>query len=284
MEIQKMEDRRSGGAAKFAVADHAADAWDALDLTDLAPLAEWLKENSARESEEVYIPSERPVYLPDETDLFLKNTVFFGKDRRQHMDCQSRGEAELVARIAGLGVTGEVCVPKNNPDAVKVKARLDERHDKATQRLRELAASRSGESDTQDQVFELLERWYVLGKPAAAKKATQISANKARTRKPRAPSANGNGELAPDIAEALARLDRLDTPGLREAATPLITPKQAGRLADLNRKAQDTGLSDKEEQERDRLLHVYEKAMVVRAKVLAELHKRGEDISEFVAP
>src|SRR5262249_22901972 len=40
-EIQKMEDRRSGGSTKFAVADHAADAWDALDLTDVSPLAEW---------------------------------------------------------------------------------------------------------------------------------------------------------------------------------------------------------------------------------------------------
>ncbi len=44
---------------------------------------------------------------------------------------------------------------------------LNDRHEKAATRLRELAASRSGHSDTQDQVFDLLERWYVLGKPSA---------------------------------------------------------------------------------------------------------------------
>jgi methylase of polypeptide subunit release factors len=166
-EIQKMEDRRSGGSTKFAIADHAADAWDALDLTDLTPLAEWVKSHAAGECEDVTIPSERPVHLT-EGDLYDNETVYFGKSRRQHVVCQSRGEAELIARMATLGVTGEVFVPKNDRDAQKLMLALDVRHEKAATRLRELAASRSGESDTQDQVFDLLERWYVLGKPSAA--------------------------------------------------------------------------------------------------------------------
>jgi hypothetical protein len=60
--------------------------------------------------------------------------------------------------------------------------------------------------------------------------------------------------------------------------------KQAERLADLNRKAPDECLTVREEQERDRLLDVYEKAIVVRAKAMAELHKRGVDVSEVLAP
>ena len=48
-EIQKMEDRRTGGSAKFATADLAADAWDALELTDLTPLAEWVQANATGE-------------------------------------------------------------------------------------------------------------------------------------------------------------------------------------------------------------------------------------------
>ena len=64
-EIQKMEDRRSGGSTKFAVADHAADAWDALDLTDLTPLAEWVKAHATGDCEVVNIPTERPVHLTE---------------------------------------------------------------------------------------------------------------------------------------------------------------------------------------------------------------------------
>ena len=118
-EIQKMQDRRSGGSAKFAVADHAADAWDALELTDLTPLAEWVAAHATGECEEVYIPTERPVYHALST-MFDKETVYFGKSRRQHMVCQSAGEAALVARIATLGVTREVCVPKTDRAAKRI--------------------------------------------------------------------------------------------------------------------------------------------------------------------
>jgi methylase of polypeptide subunit release factors len=166
-EIQKMEDRRSGGSTKFVAADQAADAWDALDLTDLTPLAEWVAAHAIGDCEVVNIPSERPVHLAQDA-LFDTETVYFGKARRQHMVCQSRSEAELIARMAILGVSGEVCVPKTDRAAKKLLDTLNIRHEKAATRLRELAASRSADNDTQDQVFNLLEHWFVLGKPAHA--------------------------------------------------------------------------------------------------------------------
>ena len=98
------------------------------------------------------------------------------------------------------------------------------------------------------------------------------------------PEPNEDQELPADIAEAIAKVERLDEAGLRKAVVPLMKPKQAKRLADLNYKAQDTGLTDAEELERDELLHLYEKSMVVRASALAELHKIGVDVSEFIAP
>ena len=58
----------------------------------------------------------------------------------------------------------------------------------------------------------------------------------------------------------------------------------ASSLEALNRKAQSKGLTDVEERERDELLHVYEKSMVVRSAVLAELHKRGIDVSKLITP
>ena len=171
-EIQKMEDRRTGGGTKFAVADHAADAWDALDLTDLTPLAEWVKAHATGDCEVVNIPSERPVHLTD-GDLYDNETVYFGRGRRQHIVCHSRGEAELIARMATLGVTGEVGVPMHNQDAMKLIHALNLRHERAATRLRELAASRSGDGDMQEQVFNLLERWYVVGKSAVAGRIVQ---------------------------------------------------------------------------------------------------------------
>ncbi len=83
--------------------------------------------------------------------------------------------------MATLGVTGDVCVPKHNQDAMKLVFAPNLRHEKAATRLRELAASRSGDSDTQEQVFNLLERWYVIGKPAAARNGRRGDAKDAVT-------------------------------------------------------------------------------------------------------
>jgi methylase of polypeptide subunit release factors len=167
-EIQKMEDRRTGGGTKFAIADHAADAWDALELNDLIPLAEWVATHAIGECEMVNIPTERPVHH-ERGSLFGNETVYFGKARREYMVCQSCGEAELIARMAFLGVSGEVSVPTNDRLATKLLNTLNVRHEKATSRLRELASSRSSDTDTKEQVFSLLERWYVLGKPATGR-------------------------------------------------------------------------------------------------------------------
>lgn len=90
--------------------------------------------------------------------------------------------------------------------------------------------------------------------------------------------------LPSDVAAELARIEQLDEEGLRKAVHPLLTKKQGKRLADLNRKAQDEGLSKAEEKERDELLEIYEKSVVFRATALAELHKRGVDVSEYLAP
>lgn len=163
-EIQKMEDRAKGGQTKFAVSDHAADAWDALDLPDLTPLAEWVKANAAGEREIIEIPSERPVYLP-ESDLFEADTVYFGARHQHHLVCQSHVQAQLVARMGELGVTGGVEIPKDETGAQELLGKINIRHEAAARRLHELATNRSGNTDMQEEIFKLLERWYVVGKP-----------------------------------------------------------------------------------------------------------------------
>jgi len=90
--------------------------------------------------------------------------------------------------------------------------------------------------------------------------------------------------LAPDIVEAIARIPGLDETQLRDAASDVLSTKEVRRLESLNRKAQNEGLSAAEEKERDQLSHRYDKAMVVRATAIAELHKRGADYADLIAP
>ena len=91
-------------------------------------------------------------------------------------------------------------------------------------------------------------------------------------------------ELSPDIAAAIAQMKNLDETKLRHAVEDVLSTKDVRRLEALNRKAQNEGLSAAEQKERDELSHNYEKALVVRATALAELHKRGVDVADLIAP
>ncbi|HJZ90544.1 MAG TPA: hypothetical protein VKE40_06695 [Gemmataceae bacterium] len=101
--------------------------------------------------------------------------------------------------------------------------------------------------------------------------------------RPKAARSKDEEALPQDIADAIARIESLDDRALREAMKPLMTARQAKRLADLNRKAQDQGLTAAERVEQSELLHIYDKSMVVRAAAMAELHKRGVDVAELIA-
>ena len=96
--------------------------------------------------------------------MFAPNTVYFGKARKSYVDCPTRGQAELVTRLANLGVTGEVKVPGGLGPAMQLLDRLNVRLDKARARFGELAESRTGDERVRQQLMEVLERWFVLGR------------------------------------------------------------------------------------------------------------------------
>ena len=114
---------------------------------------------------------ERPATLSTDM-MFLPNTVYFGKRRKGHIDCQSRGQAELAARLANLGVVGQVKLPADSCPALKVLDRVDRRVERARARFKELAESRTGDERIQGQLLELLLRWFVVGRAAAKPEAT----------------------------------------------------------------------------------------------------------------
>jgi hypothetical protein len=66
--------------------------------------------------------------------------------------------------MAELGVSGPQVLPIEDGAAMRLLDELEQRHEMASARLRELVESRASDPDTQDEVFKVLERWFVLGR------------------------------------------------------------------------------------------------------------------------
>ncbi len=163
VEIQKMEQRSGSGSRRLNAHDLAADAWDAANLADLVPAAEWLS-RQPESTHPVNIPEDRPATLSP-SPMFDPNTVYFGKTRRKHLDCESRGQAELLLRVAELGISGIVRLPVQLAPAIRVLDRFNARLKEATARFAELAESRAGSDDKlSQQVTDLLARWFIHGR------------------------------------------------------------------------------------------------------------------------
>jgi hypothetical protein len=162
VEIQKMTQRAVSNNKRFNAHDLAADIWDAAQLEDATPLAEWIGQLPESNSL-VIIPEEHPAAISEDV-MFSPNTVFFGKSRKSFLDCQSRGQAELVARLANLGINGEVKLPADLSPCLKLLDRADRRISIVMERFRELIESRTSDDRIRQQLIEVLERWFVLGR------------------------------------------------------------------------------------------------------------------------
>ncbi len=162
VEIEKMQQRAKSNNGRFSVHDLAADIWDAAELEDATPLAELVSQRPESDSL-VIIPEERPAVLSP-SPMFDPDTVYFGKRRNAHVDCRSRGQAELVARLANLGIIGEVKLPADLDACFKLLDSINTRIESARGRLKELAESRTGDERVRQQLMEVLERWFVLGR------------------------------------------------------------------------------------------------------------------------
>jgi hypothetical protein len=162
VEIEKMQQRAKSNNQRFNVHDLAADVWDAAALADATPLAEWASQYRGS-NVLVDIPEDRPAVLSP-SPMFDPDTVYFGRSRQTHVDCPSHAQAELIVRLANLGVSGKVKLPANTGPCFQLLDRVNVRLDKALARFRELAESRTGDERVREQLAEVLERWFVLGR------------------------------------------------------------------------------------------------------------------------
>lgn len=114
------------------------------------------------------IPDATPAHLSSHAKMFDNETVYFGPDRKSHVICKSREEAEFIKLLADLGVNGTVNVPAKPTETADLKQRIEDRVQPAKSRFEELAAARTGLEEKQREVVELLLRWFVLGRPTMA--------------------------------------------------------------------------------------------------------------------
>jgi hypothetical protein len=129
----------------------------------VTPLSDWVRNNAKAPTREIVISDQRPVYLASGS-IFDHEVVYFGKKRQEHVVCPSRGTAELLTRMANLGVSGPQVVPADNQAALRLLSEMEQRHEAASARLRELVESRASDPDAQNEIFKVLERWFVLGR------------------------------------------------------------------------------------------------------------------------
>lgn len=99
-----------------------------------------------------------------------------------------------------------------------------------------------------------------------------------------AAAVSGDGDLPPDLAEAIAALALLDDAALWQAARSGLDLTASSRMEELHRQRQSAGLTDGEESELRELVRRYERAMLVRARAAALLRQRGHDVSGLTAP
>jgi len=154
-----MEQRAKSNNRRFNVHDLAADIWDAAELEDATPLANGSRKQPESNSLAI-IPDEHPATLTD--DVMFSQIRSSSEKRQSYLDCQSRGQAELVVRLANLGISGDVKLPADLAPCLKLLDRLNRRMERAAARFTELAESRTGDERVRQQLIEVLERWFVL--------------------------------------------------------------------------------------------------------------------------
>jgi len=164
VEIQKQEQRAKTGVRRFTVDDLAADVWEAANLSDWRPLAEWLSEEP--EPKQTFtIPDGDQAYLMPVSDMYDRNVVFFGKGRdATRIACACREQAELLARVVTLGLRGSVSLPTGEQNCRDRMTNLEARLAQARVEFQALAESRGGSDKTRDEVVGLLLHWFVHGR------------------------------------------------------------------------------------------------------------------------
>lgn len=163
VEVQKMEQRRHGSTGRVSAGNLALNAWNELEPEWQKPLAEWLGEQLSV-GKLVRIP-EGEVRLPEATNFFEANTIYFGKKPAVSLVCDSRAEAELVSAIARAGLRRRIAIPNTEASCLVLARQLETRLEQGFEKLEELAQQYAGTDKVREQVAAILKQWFIVGRP-----------------------------------------------------------------------------------------------------------------------
>jgi hypothetical protein len=90
-------------------------------------------------------------------------------------------------------------------------------------------------------------------------------------------------ELSPDILGAVEALKHLGDDELWRLARQAMSREASEELEALHARQQDQGLDPTEDARRAKLIHEYERTMLIRAQAASLLKSRGHDISSLLA-
>ncbi len=105
------------------------------------------------------------VRLPDATNFFEANTIYFGKKPAVSLVCDSRAEAELISAIAAVGLRRRLAIPDSESACSKLSHQLESRMTEGFAKLEELAQQYAGTDKVREQVAAILKQWFIVGKP-----------------------------------------------------------------------------------------------------------------------
>ncbi len=163
-DIQSMENRAGGNGRRFGPQELAESIWHSMpDAEKHPPVAEWIK-SAFRRTEVVEIPEGKAEAL-GASDMFNPTTVIFRIDKDiHHVVYASPEQAEVVTKLAKMGIRGQVAVPQRPEECTECQKQLDARISSAKERFTELAGIRTGTIALQEKTASLLMQWYILGK------------------------------------------------------------------------------------------------------------------------
>ncbi len=163
-DIQSMENRAGGNGRRFGPQELAESIWHSMpDAEKSPPVTEWIK-STFRRTEVVEIPEGKAEAL-GASDMFNPTTVIFRSDKDvNHIIYASPEQAEVVTKLAKMGIRGHVAVPQRSEDCTECQKQLDARISSAKERFTEMSAIRTGTLSLQEKTTSLLMQWYILGK------------------------------------------------------------------------------------------------------------------------
>ena len=98
-----------------------------------------------------------------------------------------------------------------------------------------------------------------------------------------ASAAPAEDELPAELVAAVEALDKADDEKLWRLAREAMSREASEELEALHFKQREAGLSPEEDAARARLIHEYERTMLIRAQAAKLLKDRGYDVSNILA-